>query len=391
MTSASIDCPFASATESRHFPGIRPPQPVALRRPRAASRRRRGCRTGRRPSGRCRPGPARSAGRGRHLRNLGEHRGDASGYRRQTRTGVVGEAHRVWMGHSDARGSCAITLTRWSNDRLMASSCGCPDRGGEVRFARTRGNPKPSAHRSPSFTTSVELLRQQFSCDVCHFVDGLVQRLWTGRPCCNTRRSWRKRRVKGGCRGLVFDPEAVRPQPVEILGADTGAGAYVRGIPGDGPDAGPGIHGRAAARISRAGFPNLLWLQLFHPRWCGAECQRAREAALKDDAWGLLPAFLDGMLERPTRRRRSLTGTSSRITRSKWPISRRPRPTFEAARLRMSLHSFGISTPFRFRARNRCISIGCSVRLPADTAKPRRRTERRETCADRGASRVLTQ
>jgi hypothetical protein len=70
MTSASIDCPFASATESHHFPGIRPPQPVALRRPRAASRRRRGCRTGRWPSGRCRPGPARGTGRGRHLRNL---------------------------------------------------------------------------------------------------------------------------------------------------------------------------------------------------------------------------------------------------------------------------------------------------------------------------------
>jgi hypothetical protein len=101
---------------------------------------------------------------------------------------------------------------------------------------------------------------------------------------------------EGGCRGLVFDPEPYGRSPWRYS-EQTQAPAHTF----EEYQAMVRTRGRAFMLALQQEFPGLDFLTFYgysyFIRGGVAPSASVREAALRDDAWGLLPAFLDGMLE----------------------------------------------------------------------------------------------
>jgi hypothetical protein len=101
---------------------------------------------------------------------------------------------------------------------------------------------------------------------------------------------------EGNCRGLMFDPEPYGPSPWTYAQQPHASTHTFREY-----EAVVRERGRAFMRALQQEYPGLELLT-FHSysyflRTSMAPDLHTREAILKDHAWGLLPSFLDGMLE----------------------------------------------------------------------------------------------
>jgi hypothetical protein len=101
---------------------------------------------------------------------------------------------------------------------------------------------------------------------------------------------------EGHCKGLMFDPEPYGPSPwtySEQLHASAHTFSEYEAVVRE--------RGRAFMRALQQEYPGLDFLTFYSYsyflRASAAPGLNTRETVLKDQAWGLLPAFLDGMLE----------------------------------------------------------------------------------------------